>query len=65
MEMGLKVEAPVVKLHCGWAGGGLGMEMGLKFDEIWAGTGRAGLELGLELKRDVIGWGRSWIQWLG
>ncbi len=65
MEMGLKVEAPVVKMHCGWwAGGEIGMEMGLKFDEIWAGTGRAGLESELELKRDGIGWGRSWIRWL-
>jgi len=54
-----------VKLGCGWAGGEIGMEMGFMFDNIWAGTGRAGLELGLELKRDVIGWGRSWIQWLG
>jgi hypothetical protein len=52
-----------VKLDCGWAGGEIGMEMGLKFDDIWAGTGRVGLEL--ELKRDGIGWGRSWIWWLG
>ncbi len=49
----------------GLEGGEIGMEMGLKFDEIWADTGRAGLELEVELKRDGIGWGRSWIRWLG